>query len=196
MALSHLLDTTPPRLLPAAACGGLRSAPDRRTRRALLHLSYSSAPPFGPVMLVTQDPQRLLAAGDVLDIVERVAERLLPVLPARSCQMRRQDDVLQGEQLVLGCRRLIDHDVEPGSTDPVGGQRIIARVLVDHGARQVLIRIGIGFISPSSPPPSVWGRVSSGTCKLTMSEIFNSSENSPKRAPSASSASPPSRSTS
>src|SRR5215469_6101655 len=32
--------------------------PDRRTRRALLHLSYSSAPPFGPVMLVTQDPTR------------------------------------------------------------------------------------------------------------------------------------------
>jgi len=32
--------------------------PDRRTRRALLHLSYSSAPPFGPVMLVTQDPSQ------------------------------------------------------------------------------------------------------------------------------------------
>jgi len=35
---------SPPRLLPAAACGGLRSAPDHRTRRALLHLSYSCAP--------------------------------------------------------------------------------------------------------------------------------------------------------
>jgi len=34
---------SPPRLLPAAACGGLRSAPDHRTRRALLHLSYSCA---------------------------------------------------------------------------------------------------------------------------------------------------------
>src|SRR5712692_7223452 len=34
----------PPRLLPAAACGGLRSVPDHRTRRALLHLSYSCAP--------------------------------------------------------------------------------------------------------------------------------------------------------
>src|SRR5205823_12725057 len=30
---------SPPRLLPAAACGGLRSALDHRTRRALLHLS-------------------------------------------------------------------------------------------------------------------------------------------------------------
>ena len=99
------------------------------------------------------DPERLLAAGDALDVVERVAERLLPVLPARSCQMRRQDDVLQGEEPVLGCRRLIDHDFEPGSTDPVGGQRIIERVLVDHGPRQVLISIGIGFISPSSRAP-------------------------------------------
>ena len=34
---------SPPRLLSAAACGGLRSAPDCRTRRALLHLSYSCA---------------------------------------------------------------------------------------------------------------------------------------------------------
>jgi hypothetical protein len=45
-----------PRLLTAAACGGLGSAPDCRTRRALLHLSYSCASPFGPAVLVTQDP--------------------------------------------------------------------------------------------------------------------------------------------
>ena len=31
--------------------------PDRRTRRALRHLSYSYVPPFGPAMLVTQDPK-------------------------------------------------------------------------------------------------------------------------------------------
>src|SRR6516225_1448764 len=36
---------SPPSLLTTAACGGLRSAPDCRTRRALLHLSYSYAPP-------------------------------------------------------------------------------------------------------------------------------------------------------
>jgi hypothetical protein len=30
--------------------------PDRRTRRALLHLSYSYAPPCGPAMLVTHGP--------------------------------------------------------------------------------------------------------------------------------------------
>src|SRR4051812_30585409 len=51
---------SPPRLLTAAACGGLRSAPDCRTRRALLHLSYSCAPPVLTAALVTHDPQRKL----------------------------------------------------------------------------------------------------------------------------------------
>ena len=37
--LSAFPRRSPPRLLPAAACGALRSAPDHRTRRALLHLS-------------------------------------------------------------------------------------------------------------------------------------------------------------
>src|SRR5499425_3728829 len=49
---------SPPSLLTTAACGGLRSAPDCRTRRALLHLPYSCAPPCGEAMLVTQDPTR------------------------------------------------------------------------------------------------------------------------------------------
>src|SRR6516225_11882280 len=53
---------SPPSLLTTAACGGLRSAPDCRTRRTSLHLSYSCAAPFGPAILVTQDPQRSLAA--------------------------------------------------------------------------------------------------------------------------------------
>src|SRR5262245_42595169 len=47
---------SPPRLLTAAACGGLGSVPDRRTRRAILHLSNSCASPCGPAMLVTHDP--------------------------------------------------------------------------------------------------------------------------------------------
>jgi hypothetical protein len=34
----------------------LGSAPDRRTRRALLHLSNSCASPCGPATLVTHDP--------------------------------------------------------------------------------------------------------------------------------------------
>ena len=45
-----------PLLLTTAACGGLRSAPDCRPRRTSLHLSYSYAAPFGPAILVTQDP--------------------------------------------------------------------------------------------------------------------------------------------
>jgi hypothetical protein len=53
---------SPPRLLTAAACGGLESAPDRRSRRVLLHLSYSCAPPALTAMLVTHDPQRTSAA--------------------------------------------------------------------------------------------------------------------------------------
>src|SRR5450759_5190938 len=61
MTLARLLDTTPPSLLTTAACSGLRPAPDGRPRRALLHLSYSCAPPFGPTMLVTHDPTATLA---------------------------------------------------------------------------------------------------------------------------------------
>ena len=45
---------SPPSLLTIAACGGLRSTPDCRSRRAFLHLSYSYAPPCGPALLVTQ----------------------------------------------------------------------------------------------------------------------------------------------
>src|SRR5262249_506197 len=37
---------SPPLLLTTAACGGLRSTPDCRPRRALLHLSYSCAPSY------------------------------------------------------------------------------------------------------------------------------------------------------
>src|SRR4249920_766594 len=52
---------SPPSLLTTAACGGLRSAPDCRPRRAFLHLSYSYASPCGPALLVTQDPSATLA---------------------------------------------------------------------------------------------------------------------------------------
>jgi hypothetical protein len=45
-------------LFSALAEAGLRSTPDCRPRRALLHLSYSCAPPCGPAVLVTQDPSR------------------------------------------------------------------------------------------------------------------------------------------
>src|SRR5450759_1056966 len=59
-----LLQRSPPSLLTTAACSGLRPAPDGRPRRALLHLSYSYAPPFGPTMLVTHDPTATSAMLD------------------------------------------------------------------------------------------------------------------------------------
>src|SRR5215471_8895034 len=54
---------SPPSLLTTAACGGLRSAPDCRPRRTSLHLPYSYAAPFGPAILVTQDPNSDIAAS-------------------------------------------------------------------------------------------------------------------------------------
>src|SRR6516225_3933764 len=59
---------SPPRLLTAAACGGLRSAPDCRTRRALLHLSYSCASPCGRAMLVIQGPRAEAPLAQRLDL--------------------------------------------------------------------------------------------------------------------------------
>src|SRR5437016_8333613 len=49
---------SPPSLLTTAARGGLRPAPDCRPRRALLHLSYSSAPSYSDGAFVTHDPKR------------------------------------------------------------------------------------------------------------------------------------------
>jgi hypothetical protein len=49
----HLIGVMTP-----AACGGLGSASDHRTRRAILHLSYNCASPFGPKLLVTHDPEQ------------------------------------------------------------------------------------------------------------------------------------------
>ena len=51
---------SPPSLFTTAACGGMRSTPDCRPRRAILHLSYSYASPCGPALLVTQDPSATL----------------------------------------------------------------------------------------------------------------------------------------
>ena len=46
MSLTRLLDTTPRSLLTAAACSGLRPAPDCRLRGVCPHLSYSPTPPL------------------------------------------------------------------------------------------------------------------------------------------------------
>src|SRR6202030_427375 len=53
-----------PSLLTTAARGGLRPAPDCRPRRALLHLSYSSAPLHADGAFVTHAPFRTLPASD------------------------------------------------------------------------------------------------------------------------------------
>src|ERR1019366_5976304 len=59
---------SPPWLLTTAACGGLKSAPDCRPRRALLHLSYSYASPCGPALLVTQGRVGMWRGGCRLNI--------------------------------------------------------------------------------------------------------------------------------
>src|ERR1700758_5274015 len=51
---------SPPSLFTTAARGGLRPAPDYRSRRALLHLSYSSAPAYSDGASVTHDPKPTL----------------------------------------------------------------------------------------------------------------------------------------
>src|ERR1700720_4290218 len=53
---------SPPSLLTTAARGGLRPAPDCRPRRALLHLSYSSASLHADGAFVTHAPDLTLPA--------------------------------------------------------------------------------------------------------------------------------------
>jgi len=73
---------SPPWLLTTAACGGLRPAPDCRPRRAILHLSYSYASPFGPALLVTQDPLRKSCALLTRDLVLPDRKALAKTSPA------------------------------------------------------------------------------------------------------------------
>ena len=62
---------SPPSLFTTAVCGGLGSVPDDRTRRALLHLSYSCISPFGPAIFVTHDPQETLCSRATLVWLKR-----------------------------------------------------------------------------------------------------------------------------
>src|SRR5260221_7746155 len=77
-------------------------------------------------------PPRPAAGSDALDVVEAIPEARCPVLPRRSGGMRRQGDVRQLEQRMIRRRRLFDHDVEPGPSEPPLGQRAVERVLVHH----------------------------------------------------------------
>src|ERR1700720_639240 len=80
LACRNLVPTFPqrssPLLLTTAACGGLRSTPDCRPRRTFLHLSYSCATPFGPAILVTQDPSATLAVhcGNGFDVSQPLSK--------------------------------------------------------------------------------------------------------------------------
>src|SRR6516165_3712798 len=100
---------SPPRLLPAAACGGLRSAPDHRTRRALLHLSYSCAPQITYAALVTHGPTRTFGLSTteryehLLDSVNRSyrsAEWSSKPGRASSRNLRREDGAMRRRELL------------------------------------------------------------------------------------------------
>src|SRR5579864_8300961 len=80
------------------------------------------------------DPERALAAGDALAIVERVAPALRVVVPGRAGGVRAEDRVLQGEEPVVGLWRLLDHDVDAGGHNDLIVERVVERVLVDHRA--------------------------------------------------------------
>src|SRR5262249_33538437 len=63
----------PPSRCTTDAFGCLGSAPDCRPRRTSLHLSYSYAAPFGPAILVTQDPERTIGAAFCRDAQRNLA---------------------------------------------------------------------------------------------------------------------------
>jgi hypothetical protein len=65
---------SPPSLLTTAARGGLRSTPDCRPRRALLHLSYTCISQCGPAILARPYSDRPPAIGNVYSAVTRVGE--------------------------------------------------------------------------------------------------------------------------
>src|SRR6516164_6491886 len=86
---------SPPRLLPQQLAVAWDQRPDRRTRRALLHLSYSSAPPFGSVMLVTQSPARPRGRRYAITFARRAHDAKPPeiyVLPTESDTYKRVRD--------------------------------------------------------------------------------------------------------
>src|SRR5262249_59001186 len=81
---------SPPLLLTTAACGGLRSTPDCRTRRAFPHLPCSYAWPFGPAMLVTQDPNRTYCCSrpSITTSIECAGRlKMAPIVPAESTKV-------------------------------------------------------------------------------------------------------------
>src|SRR5262249_54907453 len=110
---------SPPSLLTTAACGGLRSAPDCRPRRAFLHLSYSYAAPFGPAILVTQDPERTWLVGWVGPSGLRLTEDAEPVLAGDFAYvLQRCDSIQRRNQIGITARILEDGAASSGHIEP------------------------------------------------------------------------------
>jgi hypothetical protein len=97
--------------LSQAACGGLRSTPDCRPRRALLHLSYSYAPPCGPALLVTQCHKQTYAVQQTAASIRLLYRPSEPPLPSEP-------------PTILG-RRIVKVDPRPGSLSTVMSPPII-----------------------------------------------------------------------
>src|SRR5215468_7510799 len=68
----------------AAASCGLGSAPDRRARRAYPHLQSSCAAPFGPALLVSQDPRQAWCTLSHVDAARGELVAGPPCLPWRA----------------------------------------------------------------------------------------------------------------
>src|SRR5262249_16093009 len=94
---------SPPSLLTTAACGGLRPAPDCRPRRALLHLSYSSALSYSDSAFVTHAPKPTLESGVLLR--HRDPTRFLNS-PALDRALQPTDDPFAPVECGHGCRGL------------------------------------------------------------------------------------------
>src|SRR5690349_20747207 len=96
----------------------------RRPQRRVFSV-FSVPPWWNDLAQLRDDPERLLPAGDALAIVEGVAPALPVVVPGWARGVRAEDRVFQREQLVVGLRRLLDHDVEPGGHDHLVVERAV-----------------------------------------------------------------------
>src|SRR3989442_3297333 len=82
------------------------------------------------VLLLAQlrdDPERGPAGGHALDVVEAVAERLGPVLPRGARQVRRDRDVVEPEQRMIGGRPVLGPGVQVRGRGPAGPPAPVVR---------------------------------------------------------------------
>ena len=91
------------------------------------------------------DPGRLVAAFDALDVIEGVAESFEAVFPGWPGEMGGQDDVFQGEEWVAGFWRLFFEDIESGGPDGAVGEGCVQGGFVDDGAAAGVDEDGGGF---------------------------------------------------